>query len=98
MSESSYEELLRHPLWQRKRLEVMQSRGWACEKCGDGEHELHVRHTYYTRGKKPWEYPDGCFQCLCLSCHRLAHGHRRDGTRPDEDSFWGALSRQWGAN
>lgn len=34
---------------------------------------LHVHHTYYQKGKLPWEYPDSSLQCLCASCHEELH-------------------------
>lgn len=55
------------------RLYVMDARGWACEKCGDAESELQVHHTYYERGKKPWEYHPDTLQCICRKCHRKVH-------------------------
>ena len=65
----SYSELLRDPRWQRKRLEVLEREEWACEECGDKTTTLHVHHTYYAKGKKPWEYPTESLRCLCAPCH-----------------------------
>jgi hypothetical protein len=46
---TTYEELLRDPRWQRKRLEKMSEVGWACEICGDKEEELHIHHPSYQK-------------------------------------------------
>lgn len=69
MSKPTYYELLKHPLWQRKRLQILDRAKFRCESCGDEESTLHVHHGYYERGLKPWEYPDDSLHCLCESCH-----------------------------
>lgn len=66
---TSYSERLRDPRWQRKRLEVMESDGWACVRCGDTGSTLNVDHKLYLRGRNPWEYEDNELQTLCESCH-----------------------------
>jgi endonuclease IV len=71
-SEPSYYELLQHPSWQRVRLEVMQRAGFACEHCEADDKQLSVHHSYYEKGKKPWEYPTESLHCLCDDCHREA--------------------------
>jgi hypothetical protein len=68
----SYYELLTHPQWQRKRLEVLQVADFRCSKCGSDEKTLHVHHSYYEKGLKPWEYPTKSLHALCADCHRTA--------------------------
>lgn len=68
----SYFELLKHPNWQRKRLEILERDGFACTKCGDKENTLHVHHGYYERGLMPWEYPSESLHTLCDNCHQHA--------------------------
>lgn len=68
----TYWELLKHPNWQRKRLEVLESNGFACEDCGSTENTLNVHHTYYEKGLKPWEYPSESLRALCEDCHKKA--------------------------
>jgi hypothetical protein len=67
-----YEEKLRHPKWQRRRLEIMELAGWQCEICGDTEEEFHIHHTGYS-GREPWDSPDEELWCLCTTCHTLSH-------------------------
>lgn len=69
----SYSELLKHPLWQRKRLEIMNRASFTCEWCGATESTLHVHHTAYHAGRKPWEYEDAELQCICEHCHTAEH-------------------------
>jgi hypothetical protein len=65
----SYADLLRHPRWQRRRLEIMQRDDFACRECGATEKTLNVHHTVYIKGRKPWEYEDSQLRTLCQDCH-----------------------------
>jgi len=69
---ATYWELLKHPNWQKKRLLILDRDGFACQNCGDGEKTLHIHHTYYEKGLKPWEYPDVSLRTLCEDCHKNA--------------------------
>lgn len=70
---SNYGELLKHPNWQKKRLEVMQFANFKCQLCGESEKMLNVHHSKYEKGKKPWEYPTNALICLCEDCHTKHH-------------------------
>jgi 5-methylcytosine-specific restriction endonuclease McrA len=63
---SKYQDKLRDPRWQRKRLEIMQRDGFRCVVCDDGENELNIHHCYYARDKEPWEYEDHALATLCV--------------------------------
>ena len=65
----SYSDLLKHPEWQKKRLELMKARGWSCSICTDTSSNLQIHHLYYKRDSLPWEYPDNAFQVVCSLCH-----------------------------
>lgn len=69
----TYAEKLKHPLWQRKRLEILNRDGFKCRGCGNGEKTLHVHHLKYTRGRDPWDYPDASLVTLCEVCHETEH-------------------------
>jgi hypothetical protein len=60
---------MRHPLWQKKRLEVLDRSNFQCDNCGESERTLHVHHNFYERGRKPWEYPTESLVALCETCH-----------------------------
>jgi hypothetical protein len=60
---------LQHPLWQKRRLEILQKSDFKCRECGSGNHSLHVHHVYYEKGKEPWDYPDEALISLCQVCH-----------------------------
>ena len=68
-NQTSYPELLKHPLWQRKRLEIMQRDDFTCQSCGETESILNVHHKKYRANRKPWEYKDDNFITLCEDCH-----------------------------
>ncbi len=66
---TDYSELLKHPKWQRKRLEIMQRDDFKCRSCEDEENTLHVHHLFYEKGKLPWEYDNKDLVTLCQNCH-----------------------------
>ncbi|MFL4436870.1 HNH endonuclease [Acinetobacter baumannii] len=70
---TSYYELLKHPKWQRKRLEILQMWNFSCSKCESTENTLHVHHKHYVKGRKPWEYSANELTVLCESCHKSEH-------------------------
>jgi hypothetical protein len=72
----SYKELLMDPRWQRKRLEVLEKKGWKCQNCGENETTLNVHHFLYLRGFDPWEYEDWAYAVVCDECHDLAHHYK----------------------
>jgi 5-methylcytosine-specific restriction endonuclease McrA len=65
----TYQEKLRDPRWQKKRLEIMQRDDFQCTCCGDRDSEIHVHHSYYEFGKEVWEYDNETLSTLCSSCH-----------------------------
>ena len=71
MANQTYIEKLKNPLWQKKRLEILNRDNFTCVLCSDTETELHIHHKGYKWGNKPWEYPDDNFQTLCKRCHLI---------------------------
>lgn len=65
----TYAELLRSPLWQKKRLEIFERDNYMCQYCGSTTKELHVHHKIYKKGAKPWEYDNDSLITLCHDCH-----------------------------
>jgi hypothetical protein len=61
---------LKHPNWQKKRLQILSRDKFTCKLCGDTETTLHVHHKYYENGKDPWEYPNTALVTLCQHCHK----------------------------
>jgi hypothetical protein len=67
-----YIELLKHPKWQKKRLQIMDRDEWTCRRCKDTESNLQIHHLYYNFDLQPWEYPDTALITLCELCHKKA--------------------------
>ena len=72
----SYRHDLKHPKWQRRRLEIMARDEWMCQTCKDKESQLLVHHLEYRPRLKPWQYGDADLVTLCEACHRKAHDGR----------------------
>ena len=70
-NKKNYSELLRSPLWQKKRLKILERDGFTCQHCGSRERELQVHHRVYHKGAKPWEYDDSELITLCNQCHEV---------------------------
>jgi len=70
----TYTEQLKHPLWQRRRLEILSRAGFQCSRCHDGQRTLHVHHKKYRGGLLAWQYADDELEVLCEPCHRHEHG------------------------
>jgi len=66
----TYQEKLRTPQWQKKRLAIFDRDEWKCTRCADNFTTLHVHHLYYSAGADPWDYPDRALVTLCELCHQ----------------------------
>jgi hypothetical protein len=69
----NYYEKLQHPMWQKRRLEIMERAEFKCEECDNQDVQLNVHHLYYVTGRNPWQYPDWALKCLCKNCHTETH-------------------------
>jgi hypothetical protein len=69
----TYSEKLKDPRWQKKRLEIMERDGFACQQCGDEKSTLSVHHAYYVSKREPWQYPNWSLSTLCNECHENKH-------------------------
>lgn len=69
----SYADQLKHPRWQKKRLEIMDRDEWMCQECGDIDTTLTVHHKSYklADGKFAdiWDYSEEDLVTLCIPCH-----------------------------
>src|SRR3990167_8201193 len=64
----NYQERLKDPRWQKKRLFILQRDNFECQLCFDAENTLHVHHKYYNNSD-PWDAPDSALITLCAECH-----------------------------
>lgn len=74
----SYAKKLQNPLWQKKRLEILQRDNFECTLCGCNDKELHVHHRWYQFGKDIWDYPNENFETLCYECHEYIETSIKD--------------------
>lgn len=74
MASETYAQMLAHPNWQKRRLEIMHRDGFVCRLCKDGETTLNVHHQFYLKRAKPWEYDDTQLITLCAPCHEKTTG------------------------
>lgn len=72
----SYYEQLKHPKWQKMRLEVLEAAGWKCSSCACTDKTLHVHHKQYIKGRAAWDYDMSNFEALCETCHADAHNSK----------------------
>lgn len=73
MANKNYFELLKHPNWQKKRLEILQRDNFTCKGCGDTDKTLNIHHKYYDFEIMPWEYTNNSLITLCDECHKHWH-------------------------
>jgi hypothetical protein len=71
----TYQEKLKDPRWQKKRLEILERDGWCCTNCGSDKSTLHVHHNVYVKNKEPWDYDNNLLQSLCEGCHKEFHSN-----------------------
>ena len=64
----TYSKELKHPKWQKKRLEILSRDNFTCKLCGDTESMLSVHHMEYCNGK-PWDVDSKFLITLCQDCH-----------------------------
>lgn len=65
----TYQEKLRDPRWQKKRLEIFERDEWRCRYCFSKDKTLNLHHKEYIKNREPWEYDDTNFITLCEECH-----------------------------
>lgn len=75
-TKQTYSDLLKNPLWQRKRLEILSRDNFQCVYCGEEKRTLHVHHLTYSG--KPWEVADINLLTLCDKCHQVETDMRSD--------------------
>lgn len=74
MTQMTYGDQLKHPNWQRKRLQMLEAAEWRCSRCHCAEVTLHVHHKHYVKGRMAWEYSAEELCVLCEDCHEEEHG------------------------
>lgn len=76
-----YLKYLKSKAWAQIKLDIIQTRGAKCERCGQERKQfryLHVHHLTYERLFK--EEPED-LEILCAACHRAEHGIKKKRKR-----------------
>lgn len=87
----TYAQALKHPKWQRRRLEIMSRDKFRCTRCSADSHTLNVHHKVYRRGSAPWDYTDAELVTLCETCHEAVH----DGLQGISLPIARQMDREW---
>ena len=74
----TYQEQIKSPQWQKKRLEVLDSRNFTCEFCSRDAKTLNVHHVIYDSKRKLWDYDFNELIVLCEDCHKNWHSEVND--------------------
>lgn len=74
---TAYADKLKHPKWQRRRLEILQRDNFTCQLCGDTETTLNIHHKKYHKGEI-WEYNDDELITYCEICHLVVEYFRKE--------------------
>lgn len=67
----NYNQKLKDPRWQKKRLKILERDNFICQLCKDDKTELHVHHDEYSG--EPWEVDDKFLTTVCKHCHSILH-------------------------
>lgn len=74
----TYQEKLKDPRWQKKRLEVLNRDNFTCQLCETVKIELHVHHLSYGHDTEPWDYDDSNFITYCKVCHKVVEFTKKE--------------------
>ena len=69
----NYKDQIKSPLWQEKRLRIMERDGFCCKVCGKKDNTLNVHHLYYTPNTAIWDYDSEALVTLCKQHHESIH-------------------------
>jgi len=98
---AEYNEKLKDPRWQRRRLYIFERDNWTCQLCSRTDLELHVHHLHRTT-EEPWEEPDLHLLTLCKLCHEQQLANPRGEYKPPkrlyktDEEWWKAHCREYG--
>jgi len=65
----SYKEQLKHPLWDKKRQEILERDNYKCVICGTDLHRLEIHHLCYFPDSLVWEYENELLISVCGKHH-----------------------------
>ena len=69
----TYQEQIKHPKWQKKRLEILERDEFQCRNCQSKTKQLHVHHLGYKKNTLIWDYDNKQLITYCEKCHNNWH-------------------------
>ena len=73
-----FEKQIKHPKWQKKRLEILERDEYTCQSCGSNSDTLHVHHYLYDKNTLLRDYNNDYLTTLCEDCHNYWHKINRE--------------------
>jgi len=73
----NYQDQIKDPRWQKKRLEILELHDFTCINCNSKEKTLNVHHIKYKKNSLIWEYDDDELTVLCEDCHKELHFYKK---------------------
>jgi len=74
----TYQEQIKSPKWQKKRLETLNLWNYTCQICDAKDKMLNVHHIIYDSKRQLWDYDDSELLVLCEDCHKEWHSTMND--------------------
>lgn len=68
-----FQKQIKHPNWQKKRLEILERDEYICQNCHSENETLNVHHFFYKQKTLLWDYDESCLMTLCNACHKEWH-------------------------
>lgn len=62
-----------HPLWQKRKAEILARDNHTCKSCGKKDITLHAHHIFYIPDTPLWDYKDDALITYCEICHNTEH-------------------------
>jgi hypothetical protein len=66
----NFQEQIKSPLWQKKRLEILERDEFTCRNCECKDKTLHIHHLYYIKNRMIWNYNNTSLITVCEDCHK----------------------------
>ena len=68
-----FKEQIKHPKWQKKRLDILERDEYICQNCHVDDETLHVHHFTYKSNTNLWDYDNNNLITFCERCHKDWH-------------------------
>lgn len=84
-----YKKYLRSKAWAQLKIDLIQTRGQKCERCGSKRKQLRFLHIHHLTYKRLFDEEPEDLEILCAPCHRAEHNigkkRKRDVNKKKSD-------------